>query len=71
MRRTAVSFWQKYVHSVLVSHLERLSQPRNSVVGLTEHRYMTEIFSYGVKPQNKQSSASYNHSYFHFIFISF
>ena len=40
--RTVVSYWHKYVHLVLVTCLERLSMPRNSVSRLTDRRYMTE-----------------------------
>ena len=32
----------KYVHLVLVTCLERLGMPRNSVSMLTDHSYMTE-----------------------------
>ena len=40
--RAVVSYWHKYVHLVLVTCLERLSMPRNSVSRLTDRRYMTE-----------------------------
>ena len=30
-RRAVVSYWQKYVHEVLVNHLEVLSLPRKKV----------------------------------------
>ena len=41
--RAVVSYWHKYVHYVLVTCLERLSMPSNSVSRLlTDRRYMTE-----------------------------
>ena len=36
-----VSYWQKYVHEVLVNRLRGLSLPRKSVVRLTDHPDMT------------------------------
>ena len=36
-----VSYWQKYVHEVLVNRLGGLSLPRKSVVRLTDHPDMT------------------------------
>ena len=35
-RKAVVSYWQKYVHKVLVNRLEVLSLPRKSVVKLTD-----------------------------------
>ena len=35
-RGAVVSYWRKYVHKVLVNHLEGLSLPRKSVVRLTD-----------------------------------
>ena len=40
-RRAVVSYWQKYVHEVLVNCLGGLSLPRKSVVRLTECPDMT------------------------------
>ena len=40
-RRAVVSYWQKYVHEVLVNFLGGLSLPRNSVVRLTDRPDMT------------------------------
>ena len=40
-RRTVVSYWQKYVHEVLVNRLGGLSLPRKSVVRLTDRPDMT------------------------------
>ena len=40
-RRAVVSYWQKYVHEVLVSSLGDLSLPRDSVVRLTDRPDMT------------------------------
>ena len=45
---------QKYVHLVLVSRLEGLSLPRNSVVRLTDNPDMTTLFTVDVKQQNKK-----------------
>ena len=36
-RRAVVSYWQKYVHEVLVNCLGGLSPPRKSVARLTDH----------------------------------
>ena len=35
-RRALVSYWQKYVHKVLVNHLGGQSLPRKSVIGFTD-----------------------------------
>ena len=40
-RGAFVSYWQKYMHEVLVNHLGGLSLPRKSVVRLTDRPYMT------------------------------
>ena len=40
-RRAVVSYWQKYVHEVLVNRLGGLSLPRKSVVRLTDRPAMT------------------------------
>ena len=40
-RRAVVSYWQKYVHEVLVNRLGGLSLPRKSVVRLTDRPDMT------------------------------
>ena len=40
-RRAVVSYWQKYVHEVLVNRLGDLSLPRKSVVRLTDCPGMT------------------------------
>ena len=40
-RRAIVSYWQKYVHKVLVNRLGGLSLPRKSVVRLTDRPDMT------------------------------
>ena len=39
--RAVVSYWQKYVHEVLVNRLGGLSLPRKSVVRLTDRPDMT------------------------------
>ena len=40
-RRAVVSYWQKYVHEVLVNRLGGLSLPRKSVVRLTDRPDVT------------------------------
>ena len=40
-RRAFDSYWRKYVHEVLVNRLGGLSQPRESVVRLTDRPDMT------------------------------
>ena len=40
-RRAVISYWQKYVHEVLVNRLGDLSLPRKSVFRLTDGPYMT------------------------------
>ena len=40
-RRSLVSYWQRYVHEVLVNHLGGLSLPRKSVVRSTDRPDMT------------------------------
>ena len=40
-RRAVVSYWQKYVHEVLVHRLGGLSLPRKSVVRLADRPDMT------------------------------
>ena len=40
-RRAVVSYWQKYVHEVLVNRLGGISLPRKSVVRLTDRPDMT------------------------------
>ena len=48
-RRTVVSYWQKYVHEVLVYRLGGLSLPRKSVVRLTDRPDMTSAVYRGRK----------------------
>ena len=56
-RKAVVSFWQKYVHKVLVNHLGGLSLPRKSVVRLTDHPNMILVFTMDVK---QHMTALYN-----------
>ena len=42
-RRADVSYWQKYVHEVLVNRLGGLSLPRKSVIRLTDCPDMTIV----------------------------
>ena len=53
-RRAVVSYWQKYVHAVLVNHLGGLSLPRKSVVWLTDCPDMTIVVYYERKTQQQQ-----------------
>ena len=49
-RRADVSYWRKYVHEVLVNCLGGLSQPRKSVVMLTDSPDVTiYVFTVDVK----------------------
>ena len=48
-RRAVVSYWQKYVHEVVVNHLGGLSLPRKSVVRLTDCPNMIIDVYYGHK----------------------
>ena len=52
-RGAVVSYWQKYVHEVLVNRLGGLSLPRKSVVRLTDHPNMTLVLTMDVKQQQK------------------
>ena len=63
-RRAVVSFWQKYVHLVLINHLGALSLPRNSVVTLTDHPDMTIAVYHGLK-ETKQQTGTYVIYYCH------
>ena len=53
-RRAVVSYWQKYVHEVLVNHLGGLSLPRKSVVRLTDRPDMTLDVDRGRKTTMQQ-----------------
>ena len=44
-----MSYWQKYVHKVLVNRLGGLSLPRKSVVRSTDRPYMTSDVYHGHK----------------------
>ena len=62
-RRAVVSYWQKYVHEVLVNRLGGLSLPRRSVVRLTDRPDMTLDVYRGRKTtmqQQQQHMWSYN-----------
>ena len=54
-----VSYWQKYVHEVLVNRLGGLSLPRKSVVRLTDRPDMTLDVYRGRKTTMQQSWYSY------------
>ena len=53
-RRAVVSYWQKYVHEVLVNCLGGLSLPRKSVVRLTDRPDMTLDVYRGLKTTIQQ-----------------
>ena len=53
-RRAVVSYWQKYVHKVLVNQLGGLSLPRKSVVRLTNRPDMTLDVCHGCKTTIQQ-----------------
>ena len=53
-RRAVVSYWQKYVHEVLVNRFGGLSLPRKSVVRLTDRPDMTLDVYRGRKTTNQQ-----------------
>ena len=56
-RGAVVSYWQKYVHEVLVNCLGGLSLPRKSVVRLTDHPDMTLDVYRGCKTTTKKAVA--------------
>ena len=53
-RRAFVSYWQKYVHEVLVNRLGGLSLPRKSVVRLPDRADMTLDIYHGRKTTAQQ-----------------
>ena len=53
-RGAVVSYWQKYVHEVLVNRLGGLSLPRKSVVRLTDRLDMTLDVYRGRKTMQQQ-----------------
>ena len=63
-----VSYWQKYVHEVLVNCLGGLSMPRKSVVRLTDCPDMTLDVYHGHKNNNTTQigSAQYFKLLWHF-----
>ena len=60
-KRAVVSYWQKYVHEVLVNGLGGLSLPRNSVVRLTDRSDMTLDVYRGLKTTTQQQQHMYVH----------
>ena len=58
-RGAVVSYWQKYVHKVLVNRLGGLSLPRNSVVRLTDRPDMTLGVYRGRKKTKQQQKQQY------------
>ena len=59
-RRAVVSYWQKYVHEVLVNCLGGLSLPRKSVGRLTDHPDITVTVYRGRKTIQQQNYAYLN-----------
>ena len=59
-RGAVVSYWQKYVHEVLVNHLWGLSLPRKSVVRLTDCPDMTLDVYCGRKTTQQQDICSHS-----------
>ena len=57
-RGAFVSYWQKYVHEVLVNHLGRLSLPRRSEVRLTDRPDMTSDVYHGHKTTKQQTTTT-------------
>ena len=53
-RREVVSYWQKYVHEVLVDYLGGKSLPRECVVRLNDHLDMTIDVYLGHKTTQQQ-----------------
>ena len=53
-KRPVVSYWQKYVHEVLVNHLVGLSLPWKSVIRLTDRPDMTLDVYRGCKTTTQQ-----------------
>ena len=67
-RRAVVSFWQKYMHKVLVNCLRGLSLPRKSVVRLTDHPDMTLGVYCGRKTTTQQQlQMYYTQQHYHFF----
>ena len=56
LRDPAVSYWQKYVHGVLVNPLGGLSLPRKSVVRLTGRPDVTTNVYCGYKQQHNNNN---------------
>ena len=63
-RRAVVSYWQMYVHKVLVNRLGGLSLPRKSVVRLTDHPDMTLDVHRGRKTTAQQQQVSILEGFF-------
>ena len=62
LRRTVVSYWQKYVHELLVNRLGGLSLPRKSVVRLTDRPDMTFDVYCGRKTTIQQQYNNVSHT---------
>ena len=61
-RRAVVSYWQKYVHEILVK-LRRAKPVRESVVKLTDHPDMTIAVYCGHKTTTQQFSIALQEKY--------
>ena len=62
-RGAVVSYWEKYVHEVLVNHLGGLSLPRKSVVRLTDRPDMILDVYRGRKTTTQQQQQLYNRKF--------
>ena len=58
-RGVVVTYWQKYVHKVLVNHLGGLNLPRKSVVRLTDRPDMTLDVNRGHKTTTQQQQPTF------------
>ena len=58
-RRGLVSYWQKYLHLVLVDLLGGLSLPRNSMIRLIDGPYMTITVNCGCKATKQQQQQNF------------
>ena len=68
-KKGIVSYWQKYVHEVLVNRLGGLSLPRKSVVRLTDSPDMTLDVYRGRKTTMQQQQCNENEQRFFLLLI--
>ena len=65
-QEAVVSYWQKYVHEVLVNHLGGLSLPRKNVVKLNDCPNMTTAVKCGRKKPNYNNNHTSMTKFFYF-----